>query len=123
MDAFVAPSSDSSPYSSGHSSGHGKWGPSGKETLPAKELVLWVRIGEAGPWGGVLGKGPLQGTRYRTGHQASACRGADAQGTAGEASRESRAEAGGVCCLAIVGPDRLGDLGQALPSQGHICKV
>lgn len=42
-------------------SGHWGWGTlTGKETLPAKELVLWVQVGEASPWGGVLRKGPPQ---------------------------------------------------------------
>lgn len=62
---FVAPLSNSSPYSSGggvgHSSSRGGAGRvlRGRETPPVQELVLHVHIG-ASLWGGVLGKGLWQ---------------------------------------------------------------
>lgn len=62
---FVAPLSNSSPYSSGRGVGHSssRGGAErvlrGRETPPAQELVLHVHVG-ASLWGGVLGKGLWQ---------------------------------------------------------------
>lgn len=134
---FVAPSSNSSPYSSGYGAGHSSSRGGGRGATWEGNPICPGAGAPCARWGQPLGWGPWEGTAAGepptlTCHQAPACRGpslawrgAEAQGTAGEVSQESGAGAGSTCCRALEPSWALIGLGPALPSQGcsHSCKA